>query len=129
MRPAAAQSQFPPAASADKPRTGQVGHCLRELPLLMAHDHDDALGKRRYIVSARAAVDVLDLSRFLHERCIDVAETIDFQRSQEPDVHNTAMNVHSHDIEKAAPACCPIPNTRIGQTHCSFDRTHVHYSD
>src|SRR5215510_14486773 len=39
------------------------------------------------------------------------------------------MNIHSHDIQKAAPACCPIPNTRIGQTHSSVDWTHVHYAD
>src|SRR5262249_61169714 len=92
MRASAAQVQFLPAASTNKSRTRQVGHCLRELPLLMAHDHDDALGKRRDIISARAAVDVADSAGIiLHERCIYITETIDFQRSQEPDVHNTAM--------------------------------------
>src|SRR5262245_55507873 len=99
IRAATSQAQFLPAASTHESGARQVGHCFRELPLLMAHDHNDALGKRCDIISARAAVDVFNSSRvILHESCIDVAVTIDLQGTQEPDVHNTAMNVHTHYI-------------------------------
>jgi hypothetical protein len=39
------------------------------------------------------------------------------------------MNVHTHYVQKAAPACCPIPNARIRQTHRGIDRAHVHDAD
>src|SRR5215831_4333674 len=111
-------------------RTRQVGDYLGKLPLFVAHDHDHALCKRSDIVSSGAAIHVTGFAGIiLHESCIDVAEAIDFQCTQEPDIHNTAMNVHSHDIEKATPASCPIPDTGVGQTDGGIDRLHVHDAD
>src|SRR5438046_2677001 len=117
MWTAAAQAQFPPAAAANKSRAGQVSDCFRQLALFVAHDYDDPLRMRCNVVSARAAVDVSDFSRIiLDQRRVDVAETVDLQRSQEPDIDDAAMNIHPHHVQKTAPARRSIPNSRIGQT-------------
>src|SRR2546421_613133 len=57
-----AKTQLPAAPSADEARACQVSQCLSQLALVVAHDHDDALGKRGGIVAAGAAVEVTDSS-------------------------------------------------------------------
>src|SRR5207247_6245178 len=104
MWTAAAQAQFPPAAAADESRAGQVSDRFRQLALFVAHDHDDALRVRCNVVSARAAVDIADFSGIiLDQRRVDVAETVDFQRSQESDIDDPAMDIHSYYITYAVP--------------------------
>src|SRR5467141_4188244 len=116
MRTAAAQREFLARLAADKPGAGQMRNCVRELALLMAHDDDDALSKRGDVIAAGTAVEVAHPALFLGPRRVDVAEAIDFERAEKSGVNDAAVQIHSHDVEKAAPAGSAIEDAGIGKT-------------
>src|SRR5882672_7810727 len=100
-----------------------------ELALLMTHDDDDALGKRGDVVAAGAAVEVAHPALFHGQRRVDVAEAIDFERAEKSGVDDAAMQIHSHDVEKAAPAGGAIENARIGKANRRMQRAHIGDAD
>src|SRR5262245_41349713 len=118
VRTSSAQAQLLTAASTNKPRTREMGYGVGQFALLMPHDHDYPLGERRNIVPTGAAVEIAHLAGiFLQKSGVDVAEAVNLQRPQKPDIDDAAMDVHAHDIQKTAPTRGSVPNPGIRQPH------------
>src|SRR5262249_38110640 len=76
---------------------------------VVAHDHDRPFGERCCIVSAGATVEGADISGFIFQECrVEVAEAVDFQRTQKPIINNAAMQAHTHNVPITGPASCAI---------------------
>src|SRR5215831_13020005 len=125
MRSAATKRKLRAGLAADESGARQMRDGDRKLPLLVAHDDDDALGERGDVVPARAAVEVAHPALFFGQRRVDVAEAVDFERAEETRIDHPAMKIHSHHIEESAPACRTIENARVGKTDGRILRSHV----
>src|SRR5207253_2394224 len=111
--------------AADETGARQMRDRDRQFPLLMAHDDNHALGKRGDVIAAGTPVEIAHLPAVAGKRRVDIAEAVDFERPQKARVDDTAMQIHSHYVEKTAPACRAIEYAGIGKPYRRILGTHI----